>query len=179
VAHGVEDGVLGDGVEDDPLDRLVLEDLLVPQHLQHMPGDGFALAVRVGRQDDLVGALHGAGDVGQALGRLAVDFPFHGEVRVGLDRAVLGGQIADVAERGVHLIAAAKVLVDRLCLCGRLDDDDVHAKRSLPGPAAAQANKTGPNGRRSRGNMGERVGAVKSGRSGSQPAGSVSCAIYG
>ena len=126
VLHRVEDRVLGDGVEDDTLDLLVLEDFLVPQDFEYVPGDGLAFAVRVGRQNDLVGALHGAGDVGETLGRLAVDLPFHGEIGVRFDRTVLCGQIAHMAERGENLVAAAEIFVDRLGLGRRFDDDDVH-----------------------------------------------------
>ncbi len=45
-----------------------------------------------------------------------IDFPGHGEVVVRLHRAVLGRQVADMAEAGQHLIAGAQILVDGLGL---------------------------------------------------------------
>ncbi len=63
VLHRLQDRVLGDGVEDDALDRLVLEHAFCAQNLQHVPGNGLSLAVRVGRQDDAVGVLDEGCDV--------------------------------------------------------------------------------------------------------------------
>ena len=57
---------------------------------------------------------------------LRVDVPVHLEVFVGLDRPVLGGQVAHVPERRDDLVAAAQVLVDGLGLGSRFDDYDVH-----------------------------------------------------
>ena len=92
MAHRILHRLLGDGVEDDAIDALVLEQLLALQDLVDVPGDRLALAVGVGREDDAVGALDGAADVAQPLGRLGVDLPAHGEIVVGIDRAVLGGR---------------------------------------------------------------------------------------
>src|SRR5260370_1155406 len=97
-----------------------------PEHLEHMPGDRRALAVRVGGENELVGALDRLGDVAHALLRLAVDLPEHAEIGVGVDRAVLGRQVADMAKGRQHLVAAAEILIDRLGFGRRLDDDYVH-----------------------------------------------------
>ena len=59
VRHGVQNGRLGDGVEDDAFDLGGLERPLLLQHFQHVPGDCFTLAIGVGCQDQLVGALDG------------------------------------------------------------------------------------------------------------------------
>ena len=91
-----------------------------------MPGDGFAFAIRVGGEDELVGLFDRVGDFLHDFLRLRVDVPVHLEVFVGLDRAVLGRQVAHMAERGDDLVAAAQVLVDGLGLGGRFDDYDVH-----------------------------------------------------
>ena len=127
-AHRLGHGGLGDGVEGDARDLDVLQDLLVLQHLQHVPGDRLALAVGIGRENDAVGALHRLGDGRHALGRLGIDVPDHREIVVGIDRAVLGREVANVAVGGVDLVSLAQILVDRLGLGGRLDDDDVHSK---------------------------------------------------
>jgi hypothetical protein len=126
VLHRVQHRLLGDGVEDDPLDRLLVERLLLLEHFQHMPGDGFALAVRVGRQDKLARALHGAGDIVEPLLGLVVDLPDHAEIGLRIDRAVLGWQIPDMAEGGQHFIASAKILIDGLGLGGRFNNNDIH-----------------------------------------------------
>ena len=93
----VEHRLLGDRVEGHALDRrALLERLLLLEHPQDVPGDGLALAVGVGGQDQLVGVLHGVRDLSHDLGGLAVDVPVHLEVVVGLDRAVLRRQVAHV-----------------------------------------------------------------------------------
>ena len=124
--HRIEHRLLGDGVEHHPLDRLLLERLLLLEHFEHVPGDGLALAVGVGRQDELARALHGAGDVVEALLGLVVDLPDHAEIGLGIDRAVLGRQVPDMAEGGQHLVAGAKILIDGLGLGGRFNNDDIH-----------------------------------------------------
>ncbi len=63
-----------------------------------MPGDGFAFAVGVGRQDEAIGLLGRLRDVVEPLLRLGVDLPDHAEISVGIDRAILGRQVADVTE---------------------------------------------------------------------------------
>ena len=124
--HRVRDRLLGDGVEHHALDLVVLERALLLQHLQHVPGDGFALAIRVGREDQAVGALQGLGDVIEPAGRLGIDLPDHLEIGVGIDGAVLGREVADMAERGQNLVGRAQILVDRLGLRRRLHNDDIH-----------------------------------------------------
>ena len=54
--------------------------------------------------------------------RLAVWQDIVCDVFVGLDRAVFGGQVAYVPERGNDLVAAAQVLVDGLGLGSRFND---------------------------------------------------------
>src|SRR5262245_43413988 len=124
--HGVEHCLLGDGVEHHPLDRLLLERVLLLEDFQHVPGNGLTLAIRVGGQDQLARALDRARDVVQPLLRLVVDFPKHAEVVLGIDRAVLGREVPHVTERGQDLVAGAKVFVDRLGLGRGLDNDDIH-----------------------------------------------------
>ena len=126
ILHRLADGLLGDGVEHHALDRLVLEDLLFLQDLEHVPGNGFAFAIRVGREDEAVGAFDGLGDVVEALCGLGVDLPDHVEVVLRVDRAVLRRQVADMPERGQDLVARAEIFVDRLGLGRRFNNDDLH-----------------------------------------------------
>ena len=92
-----------------------------------MPGDRLALAIRVGRQNDPVRVLDRPADVAEPLGGLGVDLPAHGEIVVRIDRAVLGGEVAHMAEGGVDAVVLAQILVDGLGLGGRLDDHDFHS----------------------------------------------------
>ena len=103
-----------------------VEGLLAVEYLKHVPGDGLALAVGVGGEDQLARPFDRLGDFVQALGGLGLDVPMHLEVVVGHDRAVLRGQIAHVAVRGDHVVSGPQILVDGLGLGWQFDDDDVH-----------------------------------------------------
>src|SRR5262249_21312112 len=107
-----------------------------------VPGDGLALAVGVGRQQDAVGLAGLALELGQdVLGRAALavaaalvalldDVGGHPagvdvDAGDGLAAAAALGQVAHVAVAGQHLVVGAEVFVDRLGLGRRLDDDEV------------------------------------------------------
>ncbi len=160
VLHRLAHRLLGDGVEDDALDVDILEKLLFLEHFQHVPGDRLALAVGVGGENELVGALDRPGDVGEALLRLAVHLPDHVEVGLRIDRAVLGGQVTHMAKGRQHLVAAAEVFIDRFCLGRRLDNDYVH-ERSLLFRNLARP-RSGIGRPPSRGKMGKSPPRVKS-----------------
>ena len=98
--HRFGDGLLGDRIEHHTLDLLILQRALLFHHLQDVPGDRFALTIRVGCEDQLVGALQGLSDVVEAAGRLWVGFPDHLEIGLRIDRSVLGREVADMAVRG-------------------------------------------------------------------------------
>ena len=133
MAHRVLHRLLRHGVEYDPVDPLVLQELLAPEDLVDVPGDRLPLAVGVGGEDDAVGVLDGGADIVEALGGLGVDLPAHCEIIVGIDRAVLGREVAHVTERGVDVVILAQIFVDGLGLGRRLDDYDFHARQSLSG----------------------------------------------
>ena len=97
VLHGLQHRGFGDGVEDDALHRLALEGPLFPQNFHDMPGNGLPLAVGVGGENQTVVGLEGGGNVGQALGGLAVHLPVHLEIGVGADGTILGRQVTDMA----------------------------------------------------------------------------------
>ena len=65
------------------LDRDAFQRAAFIERLGDMPGDGFALAVRVSRQEQVSGAFHGLGDGGDMLGPAVVEHVGHGEVLVG------------------------------------------------------------------------------------------------
>ena len=98
------------------------------QRFQDVPGDRLAFAIRVGGEDELFGALDGARDVVQPLDAPVLERPDHLEIVFGIDRAVLGRQVADMPEGGQDLVILAEILVDRLGLRGRLDDEDFHER---------------------------------------------------
>ena len=93
-----------------------------------MPADRFAFTIGVGSENQLVGVLERVADIGEALFGLGVDFPDHGEVFVGQHRAILGRQIADMAEARQDLIALAEIGVDRLGLSRTFNDNELHEK---------------------------------------------------
>ncbi len=130
---GPLDGLLGDFVEHHALDR----DLRL-QHLEQVPRDGLALAVLIRREEELVGVLERPLEVGDRLLLLVADDVVRLEAVLHVDgelaerallqlgRQVLGlDEVADVADGGLHLVAAAQVLGDRLGLGRRLDDDQL------------------------------------------------------
>ena len=132
VLGGLADGVAGDLVEDHPADRdLGLQDL------EQVPGDRLALAVLVRREQQLVRVLEQALELGDLAALVGVDdverlealLDVHAEpgpglaLLVGRDVRGAGGQVADVADAGLDVIARAEVALDRLGLGGALDDD--------------------------------------------------------
>ncbi|MNN28661.1 hypothetical protein D3C81_1422400 [compost metagenome] len=90
-----------------------------------MPADGFSLAIRIGRQKDVVGALCGLDDGFNVLFVLLDQVVAHGETVVRIDRALFGDQITHVPIRGQNREVLAEVFVDRLGLGGRFDDEQV------------------------------------------------------
>ena len=97
VLHRRGDGVLGDRVEDDAFDRCILfQGAALAQGLDEMPADGFAFAIRVGRQYKRVGFLEGGSDLGNPLGRLRIGLPDHRKIIVGIDRAILRRKVTNM-----------------------------------------------------------------------------------
>ncbi len=132
--HRLGHRLLGDGVEHHALDRLAVQRLLLLEHFKHVPGNRLALAVGVGGENQLVGVLDGACDVVEALLRLGIDLPEHAEIVVGIDRAILGRQVAHMPERGQNLVAAAEILIDRFRLGGRFHEYQIHANLMICWP---------------------------------------------
>ncbi len=160
--HRLGHRLLGDGVEDDALDRLVLQRLLFIERFEHVPGDRLALAVGVGGEDQRVGLLEGMGDVVDPLLRLRIDLPEHLEIIVRVDRSVLGRQVADMAKRRQHLVTGSKIFVDRLRFGRQLDNDNFH---EIPMGYPQTTQRIGAESATCSGrNMGKEPPAVKSGR---------------
>src|SRR5688572_5828639 len=119
--------VLRDLVETDPVDVLAVERAALLEDLVQVPGDRLALAVRVRCEIEGVRLLHGALDRVH-LGAVLLDgLVLHLEVVVGVDRAFLLDEVADVAIGGQHLEIGPEVLLDGFRLGRRLDDDEICA----------------------------------------------------
>ena len=106
------------------------------QHLGQVPGDGLALAVGVGGEDDLLVHL---GRRPELVDRLA---PAFDHLVVGLEAVVhlhahlLLGEVADVAHRGANVETVPQEPLQGSRLGGRLDDDQSfrHSSLSIPKP---------------------------------------------
>ena len=121
MVEGVLDGPLGDLVEGDAVRFVLVE---VEGFLQ-VPGDGFALAVRVGREIDGLGPgglLLEAGQKLLAVGQRLIGRP---PALLDVDAELLVRQIAHVALARGDLIVRAEIFIDRLGLGRRFDDDQV------------------------------------------------------
>ena len=139
-ANASLDRRLGDLVEGDPA-RLLGRDV---GGLGDVPGDRLALAVEVGGEVDLVGALGGLLDVGDLLAPVVRDHVLRFEVVVDVDAelalARVLGQVADVAVRRQDAVITTEIALDGARLGRRFDDDEVlgHGREcstgSLPAP---------------------------------------------
>src|SRR5207237_1081922 len=131
--HRILDGTLGDLVENHALELLVLQHLARLEDLRKMPGDGLALTVRVRGEQYRVRMLDGLGD-GIHMPLVALyELVLHAEVVVGIDGAGLRHQIADVPVRGEDLEILAEILLERLRLRRRFDDEQMrgHGERGV------------------------------------------------
>ncbi len=137
--HRLGNCLLGDGVENHTLDRLFAERFLLLEEFEHVPRDRLALAIRVGGEDQLVGVLDCRGDVVEPLLRLGIDLPKHAKIRLRVDRSALRRQVADMAERGQHFVAAAQILIDRFCLGGQFHQYQIHDNPMIYRPFCASA----------------------------------------
>ncbi|MNS99193.1 hypothetical protein D3C72_1335900 [compost metagenome] len=90
-----------------------------------MPADRFTLAIRIGRQQDVVGALCGLGDRIDMLFVLLDHVVMHGEPVVRVNRAFLRDQVTHVPIRGQDRVVLAEVFVDRLGFGRRFNDEQV------------------------------------------------------
>ena len=134
VGDGAGDRLRRDLVEDHPAVRHLGLELL-----EQVPGDGLALAVFIGGEQEFVGVLEQALELGHLLLLVAVHDVERLEVVVHVDAepgprlgAVLGrdlrgavGHVPDVAHAGLDHIAVTQVPGDGPGLGGGLDDDEL------------------------------------------------------
>ena len=115
--HRLRHGALGDGVEDDALDRRVLLDrATLPERLLEVPGDRLPLAVGVGGEDQFAVFGERVGDGFDMLFAIARDLPKHLEFVLRVDGAVFRRQVADMAVGGKDGEVLTQILVNCLSL---------------------------------------------------------------
>ena len=145
VLHRLADGARRDLGEDHAVQGAPFEQAALLEDLGDVPADGFAFAIGVGREVERVGGLGRARDRLDVLLVLLDQLVAHGELALRIDRALLGHQVAHMAVRGQDMEVLAEVLVDRLRLGRRFDDEEVlgHGFRgSAAGLAAVRRRRT-------------------------------------
>ena len=110
-------------VERDPADRRAAEGAARFQPGQHLPGDRLALAVRVGRQHQGLGAPERPGDRAQRPGRPPAGLGDHGEPVLRLHRARTGRQVRDMPPGRERPVFRSQILRQRARLGRRFDHD--------------------------------------------------------
>ncbi len=123
LGEGGADGRLGDLLEDDALGARRVHF----GRLAHVPGDGLALAVGVGGQEDLVGPGRGFLQLLHQRPLLVGHAVLWREVVIDIDAQTRLQQVAHVAQAGFDHVAAAQIAADGLGLGRRLDDDQLAA----------------------------------------------------
>jgi hypothetical protein len=131
VGHRLADRLGRDLGEHHPVQGLAVEHPALLEDLADVPGNGLALAVQVGGEIDVLGGLGRPGDRLDVF-LVALDhLVIHGKAVLGIDRALLGLEVAHVAVGGEDLEVLAEILVDRLRLGGRLDDEEMFGHRGF------------------------------------------------
>ena len=116
-----EHALLGDLVEHQAADLLLVA---AAELLGQVPADRLPFAVRVGRDEDLVGLLRVVLQLLEDLLAARDDLVGRLEALVDVDAELALGQIADVAHRGDDLVVLAEIFVDGLRLRRRFDHDE-------------------------------------------------------
>ena len=171
VGDGPGDRLRGDLVEDHAAGRDLGLELL-----QQVPGDGLALAVLIGGQEELVGVLEQALELGDLLPLVAVhdvqglEVVVHVNAQAGPRLTLVLGRdigravrhVPDVADAGLDHVALAEVPGDGAGLRRGLDNDQLGTAavtrdgRTLAGPLNGWSPSAAPGPGRSLGGLGGR-----------------------
>ena len=92
-----------------------------------MPGNGLALTIRVGREQERVGLFQGPGDGIDVLLVAFDDLVIHLETAARVHRAFTGHEVPHVTIGGQHLEVLAQVLLQRFRLGRRFDNNELFA----------------------------------------------------
>src|SRR3990172_366426 len=123
VFDGEKDRLLGDLVEQHAVNFLAVLGA-ARDGLGHVRGNGLALAVRVGREQDAVRFFGGGLELFHDR-RLALDHDVAGlEVLFNVNAELALRQVHDLAYGGLYRVVFAEILADGLCLCRRFYDDE-------------------------------------------------------
>ena len=90
-----------------------------------MPGDGLALAIGVGGQEDLARVLGLLLDLLDDVALTADIDVVGGEIVLNINPKGALGQVADVTHRGDDLVVRAEIALDGARLGGRLHNDQI------------------------------------------------------
>ena len=133
-ADGFLDRGLGDGVEGDAAV------LALAQELADVPGDGLALAVGVGGEDDLLRVLDQSPQLGDVAAGAFQHLVGGGDLPIleGDGQPSLGGKVSHMAERRGDAVLRAEHLLDLPDLVGRLDDDEFHRPLTMASSASTR-----------------------------------------
>ena len=104
---------------------------LLPQFLGQVPADGLALAVGVGRDEDVVHVLRRFLQLLDDLDAVRQHDVFGLEIRVDVDAELALREVADVSHGRDDLVVTSEIFADRLRLGRRFDDDECLGHVSL------------------------------------------------
>ena len=116
------DGIFRDFRKLDAVKRGFFRDALFPENFIHMPGNSLTLAIKVSGQVHGICFSRHFDDVPDMLLAALSEFVGHREIVVGINRAILRGQIPDMTISSQDLEIRAKVPVDGARLGGRFYD---------------------------------------------------------
>ncbi len=92
-----------------------------------VPGYRLAFAVGIGSEKQRIGFFQRLPDRGEVLLVLLDDGVLHRVAMLGVDRAFLRHEVANMTIGGEDLVVLAEIFLDGLRLRGRLDDDDARS----------------------------------------------------
>ena len=125
MGNGFGDRFFGDFVENHPVDGLIFQQFFFFQQFIQMPGNGFTLSIRVGRQIEGLGLFKRFG-YGLDMALIAFDdFVFHREVVIRVDGALFGDQVSDVTVGGQDLKVLAQIFLDGFRFGRRFYNDKI------------------------------------------------------
>ena len=116
MSDGVDDGVLGDLVEDHPFDVQAALLLFQPQGRQEVPGDGLPFPVGVSCEEKRIGGFQLFPDgveMSLAFGEHGI---FREEIMLDVHRSLFAGEGPDMAVGGEYPVIRAEEFLDGLGL---------------------------------------------------------------
>ena len=127
ILHRFGDGGLGDGVEDYARHgRIFFDRATFGERLLQMPADGFALAVRVGCEDQLIVVFEGIGDGFDVFFAGRANLPKHLKFILRIHGAIFGRQVTHVTVGRENGETRTKIFIYCLCLSRRFYNNNSH-----------------------------------------------------